>query len=474
LTEKPTSVASIPNAKYNPQELRSKILELHKAGMSQRKIAEILDIGRGLVRAVIENPYDFQLRLTERRQRVLELYKRGMSNKEIAEKLDIPCETVSEDKKYLSKDLNNGVVYNKQPRGEESKWYKVIERTGQELPFYERQGLVPTARKMYYRLIELGVLTKSEGNYDRFCKFSAEARKGVDSTYTKQTNLPKLPIDCFRDEKRRTLGDTDMSEPEEPTAAEPPDDPIEITIDAIAECKEAILTYDGSCTEGDEAVNPGRWYKQPILPYILCESETIQPDLVKFQEDRAVYVGATGGYPSTPFMYETCKRLKEMAEKYDWIEEIVILYFGDSDHAGQNIRRNVEAALEWYQGQSEEFEIPVPVELRLVAITPEQVKKFKLTGYQLEAFMTNEKRLKDFKEIILKAIDDCWDQDIYDENCPPEEYDYAANNEEEPEDIDPDNEYYEDTQLTYREKMVNMATEAFKEGWEGRPVQVNS
>jgi hypothetical protein len=187
---------------------------------------------------------------------------------------------------------------------------------------------------------------------------------------------------------------------------------------------------------------------------------------VKFQEDRGVYVGATGGMPSTPFIYETCKRLKDIAEEYDWIEEIVILYFGDSDRAGQLIRRNVEAALEWYQGKSEEFEIPVPVEFRLVAISPEQVKKFRLTGYQLEAFLTTEKRLKDFKEIVLKAIDDCWSQDIFDENCPPEEYNYEDYGIEEPEDIDPDNELYEDTEITIREKMINMATEAFQHGWD--------
>jgi hypothetical protein len=155
-----------------------------------------------------------------------------------------------------------------------------------------------------------------------------------------------------------------------------------------------------------------------------------------------------------------------MAEKYDWIEKIVILYFGDSDESGNRIRTNVEAGLKWYQGQSDEFKIPVPVELRLIAITPEQVEKFKLTGYQLEAFMTTEKRLKDFKKILLDAIDECWDEDIYNDNYPDEEYDYEANDMEKPEDIDPDNTLYENTQMTIRQKMFSMVTETFKEGWE--------
>ncbi len=45
---------------------------------------------------------------------------------------------------------------------EERTWYKIIERTLEELPFYERQGLVPTARKMGYRLVELKVMLKKQ------------------------------------------------------------------------------------------------------------------------------------------------------------------------------------------------------------------------------------------------------------------------------------------------------------------------
>jgi predicted transcriptional regulator len=43
---------------------------------------------------------------------------------------------------------NNNIKYIQAKPPEEQKWYRVIERTAEELPF-------PTARKMYYRLIEL-------------------------------------------------------------------------------------------------------------------------------------------------------------------------------------------------------------------------------------------------------------------------------------------------------------------------------
>jgi hypothetical protein len=66
----------------------------------------------------------------------------------------------------------------------------------------------------------------------------------------------------------------------------------------------------------------------------------------------------------------------------------------------------------------------------------------------------------------LDAIDECWDESVYDENCPPEKYDYEANGEVEPENIDPDSvpEWSEDG-LTYRQKMFKITTEEFKEGW---------
>lgn len=62
----------------------------------------------------------------------------------------------------------NKIKYTQAKPLEEQKWYRVIERTGEELPFYQRQGLVPTARKMYYRLIELGDLKKTNSNYKTF------------------------------------------------------------------------------------------------------------------------------------------------------------------------------------------------------------------------------------------------------------------------------------------------------------------
>lgn len=86
---------------------------------------------------------------------------------------------------------------------------------------------------------------------------------------------------------------------------------------------------------------------------------------------------------------------------------------------------------------------------------------------QLEAFLTNDMRLRIFKKILQDAIDAEWNEDIYYNNCPSKKYDYEAKGEEEPQDIDPDSvsDGSEDG-LTIREKMYKKITEAFYQGWE--------
>jgi hypothetical protein len=61
-----------------------------------------------------------------------------------------------------------------------------------------------------------------------------------------------------------------------------------------------------------------------------------------------------------------------------------------------------------------------------------------------------------------------WDEDLYLENYPDEEYDYDAYGEDEPEDIDPDAPDHNDpdSELTIREKMIrkiNDSTMGYKQ-----------
>jgi hypothetical protein len=194
-------------------------------------------------------------------KKILELNKAGKTAGQISRALYIPLTTVLRDLKTLKKqgfELND----NSKTYFENSKWSKIIERTNKELDFYRERGIDPTLRKMTYRLIELGVLEKKD--YGMFSKKTAEARRGVDSEYNKVTKLPRLPIDCFRDDKRIVIGQTDVdNKPTYPMPAEPPKDPDHYINNAISQLKQAPGNYDGKRqTEGKEGLPCGRWYKQ--------------------------------------------------------------------------------------------------------------------------------------------------------------------------------------------------------------------
>lgn len=416
--------------------------------------------------------------LKERRQKILDLNKIGKTMRQISQIIGVAQTTVLRDLGELKKDgftiANNRHKYLETLRAS-SRWIPIITRTNEELNFYKIQGIVPTLRKMLYRLLELGVLQKKD--YNDFAKKTAEARRGVKDDYETPTNLPKLPIDCFKDDTRILIGETDMhQEPEYPTPAQPPQDWEEYIQDAIDTLKEAPGDYDGKREEGEGGEECGRWYKQPKYVEIWCESETIKLDLQKFQEDRHVQVIASGGQVTTSYMFTNATRIKETISKYDHIKEVVILYFGDSDKAGENIAFNHERALRWYIFTY--LKIPrdrIKITFKVVAVTREQIRKYKLIenpekkyNVQLEAFLTTEKLLKIFKKIVCGAIDEEWNEDIYSENCPDKEYDYEANGEEEPESIDPNgpDPNDPDSNLTIREKMIRKINDAFYPGWE--------
>jgi hypothetical protein len=336
-------------------------------------------------------------------------------------------------------------------------------------------------RQLYYRLIELGIITKSTSNYTQLCAKTAEARRGVDSTFTKESRYPELPIDCFIDDKKFPIGQSDMEKgPRDPTPDLAPTDPYEVTKDAIDQLKTTIFKYDGRCERGSPGFNPGRWYNQPYYVELWVESANLQTTLLRAAGDKKVVVVANGGLGNHPNILKNCERLKKINEEYP-DKQIVILYFGDFDSTGLFIDGLLEKALD-YHGV-ENFEV------RRVAITPEQIQKYHLIenpefegknkdprfkqfrekypdlvekygekfGIQLEALLTTDERLKIFMKMVQDTIDEYWDEDIYDENCPDEEYDYEANDSEEPEDIDPDE---------VRPEMIRMVTEAFRPEWE--------
>jgi hypothetical protein len=396
----------------------------------------------------------------------------------------------------------HGIIPAIKPRPKIVDWHYVAQHIiDDDIPFLKQINAIPTAKRhLYYRHIEIGLYKKSENNYQQLCSITAEQTRGCDSTYTKKTKYPRINEDVFIDETKKPVGldeyDVD-EEPVEPTAAEPPEDPVEAAKGAIQECKNKIMGYTGECTPGEDGSDPGIWYGQQKIKEIWTEHTNSQQVLHqaakgwnKYDKQKSVTVIALGGLGSNSDIAKNARRLRTHNKKHP-DQKIIIDYYGDFDSTGDFIASKLERILRYYGVRN--------FEINRVAITANQIRnqdliedpeynqgknldsrfqQFKRNypdlvakygekfGVQLEAMITTETRWKVFCKLVQTSILDDWDGDVWLNNRSDEQYDYEANGEEEPEDIDVDNEPYEDTDMTIRKKMIDMASEAFKPGWE--------
>lgn len=183
-------------------------------------------------------------RALELRAKIKELSLKGYTPARIAEEIGKTKQAVFLHLKNLVQDgelTQQQTNYARAGPVEERIWYKIIESTITDLSYYSKVGLEPTARKHAYRKIELALAVKAEGKTpaqledmglpvlpdrndktytkreksfcSRFYRWTAEARRGVDFTYTKISKLPKMPLNCYRDDTRETTGYTDMDKP---------------------------------------------------------------------------------------------------------------------------------------------------------------------------------------------------------------------------------------------------------------------
>jgi hypothetical protein len=148
-------------------------------------------------------------------------------------------------------------------------------------------------------------------------------------------------------------------------------------------------------------------------------------------------------------------RLKQiLANHRDYLEKIIILYFGDLDSTGDLIDEYLINTLRYWG-----LKLHKDFEFIRVGVTPEQVEEYDLVenpecnpevnkdsradrfaekypelverygpkfGIQTEAIITTQDRIEDFKQLVHDAVNEWWDEDIWEENCPDEDYDYEA------------------------------------------------
>lgn len=210
---------------------------------------------------------------------------------------------------------------------------QVLSETRNQLRDFDKQGIVPTLRAMFYTLVDLGVIPKTA--YHALSDHTSRWRENG-----------TLSIDCFEDRTRRVIQDFD----DEYLTVE---QYIDIGFDYLRNAQH------------DYAIP--RWHKQPKYVELWLEKDAPVPSFRSMVKDRHVRIVPNRGHSSVAFFNSNVDRLKE---KHSQDKKIIILYFGDKDPSGEVMPKVYKRKLIEYGLYNVDF---VPL-----AVTTEQVNRFKL------------------------------------------------------------------------------------------------
>lgn len=159
-----------------------------------------------------------------------------------------------------------------------------------------------------------------------------------------------------------------------------------------------------------------RWENQPYYPEIFIEKKALQGVFEKLCAEWNIALGACKGYPSLTFLYEAEKRFSR-AERDG--KKPIIIYFGDYDPSGEDIPRSIEDNMK---------RLGTDVEVRRIALMEDQVRKWHLPPAPAKDTDTRTANWNGIGQVELdavrpeklmvllqSAIEDIFDNDLYEE-----------------------------------------------------------
>lgn len=181
------------------------------------------------------------------------------------------------------------------------------------------EGIEPSARGVYYRLVGLGLLTQdAEGERKNY-------RKVVD-TISKAKLAGDFPLEWLRD-NLRVPGSGQLSS----------------GFPSVRHASERIVDYL-SWLPGS-LINPARWYNHPVIPCVMVEKDTLEGTIRGPCREYSVPWYVCRGYSSVTGLYAWTEQLVKEVQAADWTFEVVVLYLGDHDPEGLNIPEAAEKVI---------------------------------------------------------------------------------------------------------------------------------
>lgn len=265
------------------------------------------------------------------------------------------------------------------------------------LEWFAEQGITPTLRTLFYRLVSLQVISNTKNSYKR-----------LSTVLVKEHKEGNIEWDAIADEGRRNFNDV----------YESPEQYIQRGINHI---KNADLQY-----------KIPRWYKQKHYVELWIEKQALADTFESFLEDRQVRIAVNKGYAGWTFISENADRLMEIHLKH-LDKRIHILYFGDFDPNGEDMDRHLEDALSY-------FDLQYIVDFERVAVTEDQIDEYDLPPIPEDSetldklnkdsrkngFIDKHGRLiaveldallaivpEQFKELVQEPVDQYFDENFY-------------------------------------------------------------
>jgi hypothetical protein len=224
------------------------------------------------------------------------------------------------------------------PRGKDiANWEGlVLPAVKEQLVDFDNQSIVPTLRGMYYTLVNLKVLPKTQAAYHSFSTATRRCRENG-----------MLSINCFADHTRKVINDfNDRYE----------------TID------DYIYTGIYYLENSKHDYKVPRWYDQPNHIEIWLEKDAAVETFRSIVSGLDVYVAPNRGNSSVAFFNTNVERLKRKQRREG--KKLRVRYFGDADPSGEMMDGVYKRKFEKYGLYNVDF--------KRLAVTKEQIDRFEL------------------------------------------------------------------------------------------------
>jgi hypothetical protein len=286
------------------------------------------------------------------------------------------------------------------------KWKYIIKIVKENLKIYYSQGYKPTVRTIFYRLHSKGLIPNTKSSYTSLDRATVHAREE-----------DILPMDCFADNSRHVVGDFNEVYYE-------PNKIIDLDLNYIKNIPEEYSNY------------VPRWYKQSEYVEVWTEKDAMVGNFQSILQEKDVKIVPNRGFTSWTFLYECMKTLKKWQDEG---KNIHVLYYGDFDPSGENMFDELKSRISKI-GLKPDINLRLDeIDFQRVAVTPEQIKKYKLP---VDLDKSTEEKLKrdsrttgfvekyrglyaveldalpalipdEFKKLVLESVEQFYDKKIY-------------------------------------------------------------